>query len=322
MRNSEDVTFAGGSLDRAAHMRGDTPAIDRMRRDPGSLAIVLWRGRPLIDFSGGTALAWLSPESAILACATGEPVFLGLQHGTPRFAYEIPDWPSRQETTAPARFFDDSRTSHPAAPADSRFADLRAVMSGLSRSDAGDAATAKGIFEWHKTHTYCANCGAKSFVSQAGWQRECPRCGYHHFPRTDPVVIMLVTSGNNVLLGRSPNWPAGMFSLLAGFMEPGETVEDAVRREVDEEVGIAIGRTGYLASQPWPFPSSLMIGCHAQALSTEITIDGKEIEAAKWVSREDLADAMAGTIPDLQPTRKGSIARFLLDRWLADTLGD
>ena len=139
-----------------------------------------------------------------------------------------------------------------------------------------------------------------------------------HFPRTDPVVIMLVTHGNSVLLGRSPGWPDGMFSLLAGFVEPGETIEAAARREVDEEVSVKIGDVKYLASQPWPFPASLMVGCHCQALGTEIKIDPVEIEQARWFTREEMADVFSGQVEGIYPARRGSIANYLLKNWLAD----
>lgn len=157
-------------------------------------------------------------------------------------------------------------------------------------------------------------------MTQAGWQRACPSCGAQHFPRTDPVVIMLITHGNSVLMGRSPHWPEGMFSLLAGFVEPGETIEAAVRREVWEEAGVKVGAVDYLASQPRAFPASLMFGCRGVALSREITIDPVEIEHASWVSREEMMQAFSGAHPVLSPARKGAIAQFLLRNWLADTL--
>ena len=154
----------------------------------------------------------------------------------------------------------------------------------------------------------------------AGWQRDCPECGGHHFPRTDPVVIMLVTHGDDVLLGRSPGWPEGMFSLLAGFIEPGEPIEAAVRREVFEEAGVRVGAVTYLASQPWPFPASLMFGCRGEALGREITIDPAEIEQALWVSKARLAAIFEGKDPEIKPARKGAIAHFILWNWLADQL--
>ena len=153
-----------------------------------------------------------------------------------------------------------------------------------------------------------------------GWQRDCAACGSHHFPRTDPVVIMLITNGNNVLMGRSPGWPEGMYSLLAGFIEPGETMEAAVRREVFEESGVRVSDVRYLASQPWPFPASLMFGCAGNALNSDITIDPSEIEDALWVSREEMVRVFAGQHPKINPARKGAIAHFLLENWLADRL--
>ena len=155
---------------------------------------------------------------------------------------------------------------------------------------------------------------------QGGWQRTCPACRAQHFPRTDPVVIMLVTHGNSVLLGRSPGWPEGMFSLLAGFVEPGETIEAAVRREVQEETGVGCGAVSYLASQPWPFPASLMIGARTEATGTAITIDPDELEQALWVTREELVTVFAGLHPTIRPGRQGAIANFILRAWLADRL--
>ncbi len=157
-------------------------------------------------------------------------------------------------------------------------------------------------------------------MHEAGWQRLCPSCETRHFPRTDPVVIMLVTHGNRLLLGRSPPWPQGMYSLLAGFIEPGETIEAAVRREVLEETGVHTSNVRYLANQPWPFPNSLMIGCIADATSGAITIDPVELEDALWVTREELVAVFAGQHPSIKASRKGSIAHFLMTNWLADRL--
>jgi NAD+ diphosphatase len=193
-------------------------------------------------------------------------------------------------------------------------------MSRLSPRDAELAVTAKALYGWHDTHRHCARCGDTSVMAMAGWKRRCPTCGAQHFPRTDPVVIMLILHGNSVLLGRSPGWPEGMYSLLAGFVEPGETIEAAVRREVLEETSVRVGRVGYLASQPWPFPTSLMVGGIGWAESTDIAIDPKEIEDAFWVTREEVMQAFAGQHPTLLPAREGAIAHFLLRNWLADRL--
>ncbi len=193
-------------------------------------------------------------------------------------------------------------------------------MAELTPDEAGIAAAAKGILSWHASHRFCANCGAPSEVADAGWRRSCPVCGTQHFPRTDPVVIMLILHGNSLLLGRQASWPQGMYSLLAGFMEPGESIEAAVRRETFEEAGIEVGPVDYLSSQPWPFPSSLMLGCRGEALTTEIRRDPGELEDARWVRREDVLTALDGRNPDLHPARRGSIARFLIEHWLADRL--
>ncbi|MBL4806740.1 MAG: NAD(+) diphosphatase [Rhodobacteraceae bacterium] len=321
MRDIDTITFAGGTLDRAAHIRGDADALADFLTAATSKALLLWRGKLLTDVSNGAALVWLPMGAKVINHAVEAPIFLGLQNGAARFAYDISDWaPEGLETDAPSGLFDDSQIQHPDLPDTQKFTDVRAIMGDLSHADAGDAATVKGIFEWHKSHKFCANCGAASEVSKAGWQRHCPDCQRQHFPRTDPVVIMLITHGNDVLLGRSPMWPDGMYSLLAGFMEPGETISEAVRREVFEESAIKVGAVNYLLDQPWPFPSSLMIGCRGEALTRDITIDPVEMDDVLWISREDVMASMDGQNPDLRPARKGSIARFLLERWLTDTL--
>jgi NAD+ diphosphatase len=313
MRDAESVTFAGGSIDRAAQLRGDAAAIARLAADPAAGVLALSRGRPLVSGGAAPELAWLPADHRLFA--TPAPViFLGLEDGAPRFAREIPDWPAAMAETP------GEGEPHPDLPPTLRFQELRALMARLGAADSGNAAAAKGIFAWHESHGFCARCGQPSEIAEAGWKRVCPACGAQHFPRTDPVVIMLITHGNSVLLGRSAAWTPGMYSLLAGFMEPGETIEAAVRREVWEEAGIAVGRVDYLASQPWPFPSSLMLGCRGEALGREINRDPNELEDARWLTREEAMAASAGLDPDLWPARPGSIARFLIDHWLADTL--
>ena len=284
--------------------------------DAGVLAI--WRGKPLL-WSDRRKPAFLPFDHPVFALADEEPIFLGLDDGKARFARDISNWEPIEVPDTVGAFLDPSEQAHPDTD-DAVFAELRANMTRLSPRGAELVATAKAILGWHETHGFCARCGAKTEIGQAGWQRDCPACGAHHFPRTDPVVIMLITKGNSVLVGRSPGWPEGMYSLLAGFVEPGETIEAAVRREVLEESGVQVGQVDYLSSQPWPFPSSLMFGCQGHATSNEITIDPEEIEDARWVTREEMLEAMAGRHAVLKPARKGAIARFLIDNWLADTL--
>ncbi len=322
MRDAEAVTFAGGSIDRAAHLRGDAAALAALRASPAARSLALWSGKPMMDFSDGARLAWLAQDAPVLADAAGPEIFLGLEAGAPRFARTLAeDAAAPAPADGPRPFVDEAQEGHPGMPGHLRFGDLRALMAQLSPQDAGNAAAAKGVFGWHETHGFCARCGSASEVADAGWKRVCPACGGQHFPRTDPVVIMLITHHESVLLGRAPIWPPGMFSLLAGFMEPGESIEAAVRREVREEAGVAVGPVDYLSSQPWPFPSSLMIGCRGVALSREITLDPVELEDARWLTKALVLAGLMGETPDMRPARRGSIARFLLERWLADRLG-
>ena len=318
MRQAETVTFGGSGLDRAAHLRGEAEAILSLLHKPGAGVLAFWRGKPLLC-TEDRAPAFLPPEHPVFALADEAPVFLGLDEEGARFARDISNWEPQEVPDTLGAFLDPSEQVHPDVDG-AVFAELRANMMRLTPRGAELVATAKAIIGWHETHGFCARCGEKTAIAMAGWQRDCPACGGHHFPRTDPVVIMLITRGNSVLMGRSPGWPEGMYSLLAGFVEPGESIEAAVRREVFEESGVRVGQVDYLSSQPWPFPSSLMFGCHGHATSSDINIDPAEIEDARWVTREDMLEAFAGRNPAIKPARKGAIARFLIERWLADTL--
>lgn len=326
MKTAEQVTFGGSGLDRAAHLRGDGEAQKRMSADPRARCLLLWRGKLLVEGERLERLAWVGPTHPLVTEGPGgeaeTPIFLGLdENGAPLFAQDISAWGAEgQDLTGLGGFVDRSEQQHPDLPQGQVFAELRRIMTRLSPRDAELAATATAVIGWHASHRFCARCGARSEIAQAGWQRGCPDCGGQHFPRTDPVVIMLITHGDQVLMGRSPGWPEGMYSLLAGFVEPGETLEAAVRREVLEEAGVPVGAVTYLSSQPWPFPASLMFGCAGEALSRNLTIDPVEIEDAIWVSRSDMMLAFAGEHPRLLPARKGAIAHFLLQNWLADTL--
>ncbi|RMD89562.1 MAG: NAD(+) diphosphatase [Alphaproteobacteria bacterium] len=320
MRIGETVAFGGSGLERAAHLRGDAQAQGRLLADPAAGVLPLWRGKPAVVGEAAPRLCWLGVDHPALAVAREAPIFLGLDAGAPRFAVDISAWEPAGLPDTLGAFVDPSEQRHPQMPAGHRFVELRGVMALLGARDAELAAMARALVMWHAAHPFCARCGAASVMVEAGWQRSCPGCGALHFPRTDPVVIMLITRANRVLLGRSHGWPAAMHSLLAGFVEPGETIEAAVRREVAEETGIAVGAVAYLASQPWPFPASLMIGCRGVATSEEIVLDPTELEAARWLSREGLAAAFRGETPDLKPPRRGSIANFLLWNWLADRL--
>ena len=322
MRIAESVTFGGagaGVIDRAADRRVRPEEEARLAADPRARVLPLWRGQPLMVESPEARLGW-RPMGDPLSRGSAPPILLGVAGGAPEspadpggpcFAVDLSDVPG----TAAAS------DAPPEVPPGHAFADLRAAAPGLSPVEAELAAAARALTGWHAAHGFCARCGARSEPAQAGWQRDCPACGAHHFPRTDPVVIVLVTHGEAALLGRSPGWPEGMFSLLAGFVEPGETIEAAVRREVFEEAGVRVAEVGYLASQPWPFPASLMIGCCGRALGRELTLDATEIEDALWLTREEMALAFAGRHARVRPPREGAIAGFLLRAWLADRLG-
>jgi NAD+ diphosphatase len=232
--------------------------------------------------AGDTAL--LTPDTASQAGPRGLTLFLGRLDGAPIFAASVP--------AEVADLFD--------AEPPLRSNDLRSLAGEgrIAPHELGLLATAKSLLAWHARHGFCANCGTPTLLAAGGYRRECPACETHHFPRTDPVVIMLITHGGSCLLGRSPRFNTGMYSCLAGFLEPGETIEAAVRRETFEEVGLTVGAVRYHASQPWPFPASLMIGCVAEARDTTITLDPVELADARWFSRDDVAAMLAGRHPE------------------------
>jgi NAD+ diphosphatase len=243
-------------------------------------------------------------EAAALGPQT-ETIFLGLRDGAGRFGVGLD--PAVVETLkTQEQFF---------------VTDLRSIaVQGLVAADhLPPLAEAKALLHWHARHRFCANCGAPSRAFEGGWRRDCPACKAQHFPRTDPVVIMLAIDGERCLLGRQSRFVPGTWSCLAGFVEPGETVEDAVRRETREEAGIACGRVTYFATQPWPFPMSLMIGCHAQALSTEIEIDRTELESARWFDREEVALMLLRRHPARIATPPPvAIAYHIIRAWVED----
>lgn len=316
MPDTTQMAFGGSGLNRAAELRSDPQALAKLWQ----LARVLpvWRGKPLTQAEGG--LVQVPSDHPLLN--DGPPVvFLGLgEDGVAEFAADLSAWEPESGPAAEQALFDQSRQPHPALGDGPAFEDLRNAMSRLSPREAELAATARAVLHWHRSHAFCAACGARSEMVHAGWQRHCPACGTQHFPRTDPVVIMLVTRGNSLLLGRNAAWPEGMYSLLAGFVEPGETLEAAVRREVAEETGVVVGPVHFLASQPWPFPANLMLGAHGAAVTEAITLDPAELQDALWISREALLQVFSGRHARIKPPRKGAIAEVLMRNWLADQL--
>jgi NAD+ diphosphatase len=273
--------YAESSIDRAADRRADAQTLESDAR--AGFYVV---GGELIAMR--KTAAGLDPLfQRAQAYALGDVIqsaFLGFMDGAPRFAVGI----------APAAI--EALKSN----ADFEVTDLRtvAVRGMVAEEHLPPLAEGKSLLVWHARRRFCSNCGAQTRSGEAGWRRDCPNCKMQHFPRTDPVVIMLAIDGERCLLGRSGRFVTNSWSCLAGFVEPGETIEAAVRREVHEEAGIVCGRVQYFRSQPWPFPSSLMIGCHAEALSRELVVDHNELEGARWFDREEVASMLARTHPE------------------------
>lgn len=275
------------TVDRAADRRWDETWVAQAWADPRSRVLVVNRGRALLDAADRLVLC--SPARA----PEGETYLLGIEAGQAYFAVaaELPE-----------------------PPADARVAGLRDAGALLDDRDAGLMVHAVALQRWHATHRHCPRCGAATVVRGAGHVRECPEDGSQHFPRVDPAVIMLVRDEDDrCLLARKADWPERRRSVLAGFVEPGESLEQAVAREVAEEVGLYVGAPRYVASQPWPFPSNLMLGFMTQASGQRLAVDGEEIAAAQWFTREELHSAVAGGSVLLPPAT--SIARGLIETW-------
>jgi NAD+ diphosphatase len=310
-----EFAFRPGELDRAAQLRTANDA----RNDARARTLVFWRGKLLADANGRPATVPL--DHPALSDGREPPVFVGLTPEGPLFAADLPLWSPPEDTTTIGQFIDQSQQVHPGFP-EAKFVEIRGLMPTLSRLEGESVATGRALIGWHTAHRFCANCGAASAVESSGWVRKCPQCGTQHFPRTDPVVIMAITRGDTLLLGRNPAWPDRMYSLLAGFVEPGETIEAAVRRETLEESAIKVGPVRYVACQPWPFPMSLMFGCHGEATSDAITIDPVELSDARWVSRSEVLEILAGTHPEINKPRPGAIAGALIEAWAHGKLLD
>ena len=305
MLPASPLTFAGNPLDRASERRGDASWMAEAWDNPNAIAIALWNGSPLVEDAPGDGktaqIAYLPAAMARrVAVEADRQLFLGLWKGTPVFAIDLED--------------DADPTAGPLAGM-GRFEDLRAAAPRLPAPDAGMIATAKGMFEWSRRHRCCSVCGHAVQVAEAGWKRACPACAAEHFPRTDPVVIMLATYGEQCLLGRQPRFPKGMYSALAGFLEPGETIEEACARELKEEAGLTATSVTYYAAQPWPYPSSLMIGLFAEVSDTDATPDQTELDEVRWFTREETRRLIAGELPGAWAPPPLAIAHHLIKTW-------
>ncbi len=313
--------FAGNPLDRLSLLRDDAAALALLAADPAARAVVFVQSMPVLRVEGEGISAWHPLAQARNLGATTTEVLLGRDDHGPVFALLLPDDAAHGEEAPDSGAFLDRRQwvlpKHP----DLQIHDLRtlATKKRLGRPELAVLAQAKSVLHYHATHGFCARCGAATIAAAAGWRRDCPSCGARHFPRTDPVAIMLVVDGENCLLGRARHFPDKMYSCLAGFVESGESLEEAVRREVMEEAGVLIGEVTYAASQPWPFPASLMFGFRAQALSREIRLGDDELEDCRWFSRAE-ARAMVEEqhAEGFFAPPKISIARQLLEQWLAE----
>ena len=296
-------TFAGNPLDRASYRRSDEAWIAEQLANPQSLAIALWNGKPLVETAkeGGVQIAYLAADMArVLSAGPERLLFMGLWKETPIFALDV------EGDVDPAD-----------GPLEGlgRFEDLRAIAVTLPGADAAMIATAKSMFEWRRKHRHCANCGATTDVIEGGWKRVCPACTTQHFPRTDPVVIMLATKGERCLLGRQAAWPKGMYSALAGFLEPGESIEEACARELFEEAAVRATSVRYHSTQPWPYPSSLMIGLIAEIETDEAVADNIEIDEVRWFSRADAGALIRGELADAKAPPGMAIAHQLIKAW-------
>jgi len=295
--------FAGNPLDRSSYARSKPDWVAEKLADTSSLALVLWNGKPMVEKreGGGSQIAYVRADMAAeLSGGAERLLFMGLWKETAVFALDLEG-------------ADD--------PADGpleglgRFEDLRAVALDLPGPDAAILATAKAMFEWRRRHRFCAVCGHPSEPSEGGWKRVCPSCKAEHFPRTDPVVIMLPTRGETCLLGRQAAWPKGTYSALAGFLEPGESIEEACAREIWEEAGLRTASVRYHSTQPWPYPSSLMIGLIAEVEDGEAAADLTELEEVRWFTREEARTLVKGGLPGARAPGTLAIAHQLIKAW-------
>ncbi len=297
-------TFAGNPLDRGGDRRNDAAWIEAQSSNPEAVALAVWNGGPLIeDHADGPRLAWLELKQARILSSGGE-IFLGLWKDAPVFAIEL---------------------EGPADPAGDilkgigAFHDMRGAAGMLSGPQAAMAGGAKSLFDWRRRHGFCSNCGQATNDACGGWKRVCPACSAEHFPRVDPVAIMLPVYRGGAepicLLGRQAAWPEGRMSALAGFMEPGETIEEACAREIAEEAGLTVTAVRYHSSQPWPFPSQLMIGLIAEVSDDQATPDQAELEAVAWFTRAEAKAVLAGTPPAIKAPAPIAISRALIQAW-------
>ncbi len=295
----KNLWYTGAPLDRISHLREDAAWVAARRRAKDTRLVPVWRSRSLIHTEDDRALLLTVGEAGDLLHSAQHEVILGLKGDTLYIGLDL----SHLEDPY----------GHPRIEAEGAFEDLRQIGPVIPADEGAILAHARGMMTWHQRHGFCGVCGAPTEVSHGGYQRNCTNCNAQHFPRTDPAVIMLVHKGDNCLLGRTHQFPRRIYSTLAGFVEPGESLEEAVAREVFEEAGVKVGEVRYMASQPWPFPSSLMLGFHAEAEAMDLKIDPKELEDARWMTRGQI-DRIEDF--DMELPRRDSIAWRLVKAWM------
>lgn len=301
------IAYTGNPLDRENLRRRGREWMEAQQAAPESRYLPLFQLQPLLKLGEQRTLAWAKREFFEDLDPVPEPVLLGSLDGVAHFAVDV------SVATGREAFFGVADVAS--------FEDLRATVAAMPAADAAIAAQARTLVDWHARHHHCAVCGGGTRSVQGGANRICFDCQAQHFPRTDPVAISLVVKGDRCLLGRGPGWPESMYSALAGFVEAGESLEDAVRREVFEESAVRVGDVRYLCSQPWPFPSSLMLGCIALAESEELQIDRVELDDARWFTRDALRAALAGRRTDLTVPPPFAIAHQLIRAWVDGETG-
>ena len=313
--DDKKMGFTQNPLDRISDKRDDAVFMALLLARADAKALVIARDMPVL-----AANELLFPVATTQEFGeVSEEVFLGLWDGIPIFAILLTDDSSEVLEVADEGGLLDTRIIRLKARHDLALNDTRALAINheIPAEMLGILAQAKAVLHWNATHRFCGRCGGLTVQAASGWRRDCPHCDSQHFPRTDPVVIMLAVDGERCLLGRQPRFPKGMYSCLAGFLESGETLEDAVRRELFEEAGIRVGEVQYLGSQPWPFPASLMMGAIAQATTSEIKLDTDELEDARWFSKDEARSLLFGTHPGgLNSPVDMAIAHHILKAWV------
>lgn len=295
--------FAGNPLDRGDVQRRDEAQLDALFADTDTRILPMWQLNVLVQSNDHPALGWISHEDARRMDIDVKPVFLGFIDDRAHFALDI------SEVHDPVHELN--------LPDTWQFQEARAAAMELPRQETGIVAQARAQLDWHARHGFCSVCGHRTEPGKGGHVRKCAECGSEHFPRTDPVVIMVTHDGDRCVLGQSRGRlsRSGMYSALAGFVDQGESIEEAVRREVKEEAGIEVGEVTYHSSQPWPFPSSLMIGCHAKALTKDINRDEEEMSDVRWFTREEVLSALKEENPDLKVPGPIAIAHHIIKAW-------